>query len=311
MKNLISWVEFSKACFGFFGWPGQLACPGARSAQEARGLPLSFFLSLLPVAFGDPDKQVVRATQMPRILLRGALLLLVVAAVIGSAGRAQAASLDDANRVFAAGQYQASTQGYETVLAQNGYSAPVLFDLGNSYYREGDFARAILAYQRARVLAPEDADIAANLALAQKQGGLAVTDAPWSEKVTRILSASGWAWLGCVAWTLLCGSLLLRTVLPRRRFVFSVGAMACAFVLLDAIAALALSSGQLREAVVVDKNAAALISPFPAAQTVFSPVAGETVAVQKAYGDFLLVTDHAGHTGWVSKAQVTPVVPLG
>ncbi len=41
------------------------------------------------------------------------------------------------------------------------------------------------------------------------------------------------------------------------------------------------------------------------------PAAGETVAVQKAYGDFLLVTDHAGHSGWVSKTQVTTVVPLG
>ncbi len=289
MKKFISWVE----------------CLGACGVQQV-AVALRATEQYLPTVAGPAT-----ATKMRRSFRRGSLLLLIFAVIIGWAGRAQAASLDEANRAFVAGQYQASTQGYEAVLAQKGYSAPVLFDLGNSYYREGDYARAILAYQRARVLAPNDADIGANLQAAQKQAGLAVTEVPWSEKVTRILSASGWAWLGCAAWTLLCVSLLMRAVLPARRFAFSVAGMACAFVLVDAIAALAVSSGPLREAVVVDKNASALISPFPAAQVVFSPAAGETVAVQEMYGDFLRVTDHAGHTGWVSKAQVTPVVPLG
>jgi SH3-like domain-containing protein len=58
----------------------------------------------------------------------------------------------------------------------------------------------------------------------------------------------------------------------------------------------------------VGKNAAALISPFPAAQTEFTPAPGETVTVQEAYNDFLRVTDRAGHSGWMAKAQVEPVV---
>ena len=129
------------------------------------------------------------------------------------------------------------------------------------------------------------------------------------EKLTGLLSASGWGWLACATWTLLCVSLLARMAVPQRRSVFTFCAVLSIFVLIDSIAAIALSSDPLHQAVVIDKNASALISPFPSAQTVFSPSPGETLTVQKSYDDFLLVKDSAGHTGWISKMQITPIVP--
>ncbi|MCE0522416.1 MAG: tetratricopeptide repeat protein [Methylacidiphilales bacterium] len=235
--------------------------------------------------------------------------LILAGSVLCLAMPAQAETLDDANRAFAAGHYHESTLGFQAVLAREGYSAPVLFDLGNSSYCEGDFAQAILAYKRAQWLSPNDPDIAANLQLAQKQAGLSVAEPSWMEKITRTLSASGWAWVGSGAWTLFCASLLARAILPQRRSLFFLTGAASVLVLFTAIAAGVISSGELRQAVVTDKNASALISPFPAAQTVFSPPPGETVTVQKAYNDFFLVKDAAGHTGWISKTQITPIVP--
>jgi len=236
-------------------------------------------------------------------------LLMLAGAALFLAAPMRAETLDDANRAFAAGHYHDSTVGYQAVLAQNGYSVPVLFDLGNSYYREGDATQAILAYQRAQWLAPNDPDIAANLRLAQQQAGLAVAEPHWYEKIGRALSASGWAWIASGAWTLLCASLLLRVALPQRRSLFSLAGTVSALLLLTAMAAMIVQSTELNRAVVTDKNASLLISPFPAAQTVFSPPQGETVAVQKAYEDFLLVKDSAGRTGWISKTQITPIIP--
>jgi len=236
-------------------------------------------------------------------------LLILAGMALFLTGPAWAETLDDANRAFAAGQYHDSTVGYQAVLAQNGYSAPVLFDLGNSYYRGGDLTQAILAYQRAQWLAPNDPDIAANLQFAQKQAGLPVTESPWYEKLGSALNASEWAWIACGAWTLLCVSLLLRPILPQRQSLFSLSSALSALLILAASAAAFVQSNALHQAVVIDKNATALISPFPAAQTVFSPPAGATVAVQKAYDDFLLVKDSAGHTGWISKTQIAPIIP--
>jgi tetratricopeptide (TPR) repeat protein len=238
-------------------------------------------------------------------------LLLLALVLVAAPLRADTVSLDDANRAFAAGKYHDSTQAYEAVLAERGYSAPVLYDLGNSLYREGSVGPAILAYKRAQWLAPNDADIAANLKLAQQQAGVPIADSPWYEKVTHLLDASSWAWLGSTAWILFCLSLLARRLAPPAQTAFSLSATASALVIILSTLSAALSSGGLNEAVIIDKNASALISPFPAAQTVFSPASGDTVTVQKAYNDFLLVADRAGHSGWISKSQVTPVVPTG
>ncbi len=235
------------------------------------------------------------------------ILFLAIAAMFVPM-RVQAASLDDAHRAFAEGKYRESTQDYQSVLAEKGFAAPVLFDLGNSLFREGNLAQAILAYKRAQVLAPGDPDIAANLQYVQKQAGLAVAEPQWSDKLTGILSASGWAWVGFAAWSVLCVSFFLRRILPQRRALFSLSGVVSVLVLAMAIAANVVSSWGLNQAVVVGKNAAALISPFPAAQTEFTPAPGETVTVQKAYNDFLLVTDRAGHSGWIAKTQVEPVV---
>jgi len=227
------------------------------------------------------------------------------------AGHAPAETLDDANRAFAEGHYHESTLGFQALLSQEGYSAPVLFDLGNSYDREGDFAQAIVAYKRAQWLSPDDPDIAANLRLAQKQAGLPVTEPLWSEQISRLLSASGWAWVGSGAWTLLCASLLARTALPQRRSLFFLSGAASALVLFTAIAAMVILSNELHQAVVTDKSASALISPFPDARAVFSPSPGETVTVQKAYHDFFLVKDAANRMGWISKSQIALLVSDG
>lgn len=236
------------------------------------------------------------------------ILALMTAALV-FAGHAAAQTLDDANRAFVAGKYPEATQAYEAVLAQKGYSAPVLFDLGNAYYQQGNLGQAILAYQRALWLAPGDADIAANLQLAQKQAGLAATAPHGADRIARVLSASGWAWLGCAAWTLLCASLLLRVVVPRQTTLFNFTAIASAFVLTTAFAGAVFASDALKQAVIVDKNVSAFIAPFPGAQIVFSPAPGETVTIQETHGDFLRVTDRSGHAGWISKGQVTPIVP--
>jgi tetratricopeptide (TPR) repeat protein len=221
----------------------------------------------------------------------------------------RAATLDEAHGAFASGKFQISTAAYQAVLDEKGYSAPVLFDLGNSYFREGNYPQAILAYKRALWLAPGDEDILANLQMAQKEAGSIVEEPSRIAKMAGVLSVNGWAWTGCVAWTLLCVSVLLRAVLPGRRTLLAGSGFACVVVLLGAFAAIAVSSSDLHEAVVVDKNAAALRSPFPAAQSVFTPAPGETVKIEKAYNDYLLVADGAGHSGWIAKNQVAPVVP--
>jgi hypothetical protein len=159
------------------------------------------------------------------------------------------------------------------------------------------------------LLAPGDPDIATNLQLAQKQAGITATDPYWLEKLSGLLSASDWAYLGSGAWVLFCAGLWARAAWPWRQTLFALSNTAAVLILVAAVAAIVISSSHLHEAVVIDKKASALISPFPAAQVMFSPSAGETVTIEKSYDDFLLMKDQAGHTGWIDKTQVTLIIP--
>lgn len=74
-----------------------------------------------------------------------------------------------ANHLYESGQYQQAAQAYQQLVDQ-GFSDSVLFyNLGNAYFKQGDYGRAILNYRRAELLAPRDADIATNLNLARTQ----------------------------------------------------------------------------------------------------------------------------------------------
>jgi hypothetical protein len=70
-----------------------------------------------------------------------------------------------ANAAYEAGDYPSAIGDYTRVV-ESGVATPELFyNLGNAYYKEGDLGRAVLWYERARRLAPRDADLRENLAL--------------------------------------------------------------------------------------------------------------------------------------------------
>ena len=85
--------------------------------------------------------------------------------------RADQPALAAAAHAAAAGDYPAAVRNYEQVLKRDGFSAPVLFNLGNAWLRLGKPARAILDYERALVLAPHNPAIEANLAAARSVPG--------------------------------------------------------------------------------------------------------------------------------------------
>ena len=94
--------------------------------------------------------------------------------------------------------YLSAIQIYENLL-QQGESAEVYYNLGNSYYKSGDIARAILNYERALLLEPGNGDVRANLEIARAKTVDKVTPMPeyffisWINALTSLLSIDAWA----------------------------------------------------------------------------------------------------------------------
>jgi len=83
---------------------------------------------------------------------------------------AQDELFEEGNRLYQQEDYQGALDNYLRI-REAGFESPGLYyNIGNAYFKANELGRAILYYERARRLAPSDADILANLELARSLG---------------------------------------------------------------------------------------------------------------------------------------------
>lgn len=73
------------------------------------------------------------------------------------------------NAHYRQGDYEKAIAAYEWVIAQGLQNAEVYYNLGNAHFKAGQLGRAILWYERALKRDPDDGDIRANLRFANAQ----------------------------------------------------------------------------------------------------------------------------------------------
>jgi hypothetical protein len=190
------------------------------------------------------------------------------------------------------------------------YSADGLYNLANSYARAGQPGLAVLNYERAALLAPYDADIAANLEYVRTSAHVPTAPPPsrWV-RLAASISPTLSAWLGVVGIALIGTALLAKRVAPRLKWIRPISVLLGA-----ALIALTLSNAMLlwprmHEAVVLVNQAPVLVSPVPIADTAFVLPEAETVIMTAKHDDFILVRTRAGLSGWVTRANLGAVVP--
>ncbi len=110
--------------------------------------------------------------------------------------------------------YISAAQAYESLLT-NGESAELYYNLGNSYYKMGDIAKAILNYERALLLDPGSNDIRFNLDMAKAKTVDKVEETPeiffvsWTKSLVNMHGITAWAICGIVFFILFIVSLYL------------------------------------------------------------------------------------------------------
>ena len=216
---------------------------------------------------------------------------------------------ENANNAFTHGNYVEATRGYENIIAQQGWSAPVLFNLANAQQCAGQFGRAILNYERAALLAPHDPDIEMNLQRVRQAAGLETGSRSRIESVSQLLSLNGWVGFALVALFLLAAMQPLRQLQPRSQRLLSWGGVTAAFLMAVAAAAIVIRWPDLSRAVVTVPEAVAGVSPVTLAEPLFKLRAGEVVSWQQSHGDYALIENQAGHEGWVKAGEVARVIP--
>ena len=160
------------------------------------------------------------------INLRKVLFFLLTLCLIGSA-YAQDTALKEAEVAYTKEDYAKAIELYEGILKSNGESAAVYYNLGNTYYKAGKIAPAILNYERCLLLDPGDSDARFNLQMARQKtidkiepvGDFFLVK--WFKSVENLGSADSWAKTGIVCFRLLDLVLFLSLgTLEEDRFLF-------------------------------------------------------------------------------------------
>jgi tetratricopeptide (TPR) repeat protein len=106
---------------------------------------------------------------LPLIALLLGAVLIGGLALLTPVERANETAVSAANALVENGHAAEAIEIYEQLITAGAHDSALYYNLGNAYFRTGDLARAVDNYRLAAELAPRDADIRANLALALRQ----------------------------------------------------------------------------------------------------------------------------------------------
>ena len=135
---------------------------------------------------------------------------LLLAMICFGGTSAKAVTKNNADTEYQKGNYQQAIRDYEEIL-KNGESAEIYFNLGNAYYRTDNITKAVLNYERARLLSPGDDDINFNLQFARSKTIDKITPQSemffitWYKSLVNFTSVDNWAKTGilCIVMALL------------------------------------------------------------------------------------------------------------
>lgn len=236
-------------------------------------------------------------------------LLLALSLALFVNGQSADQLYKSANQLYKNNQFDQAAAAYEKILAQGYGTAEVYYNLGNCYYKLKNTGKAILNFERAHQIAPDDEDISHNLKLAQLKTidklvpvpQLAVATA-WNNFTTS-QSSKGW---GIFALGFIWVALIIFAVylfISKKGFILFLGSV---FLLLS-IAAVSLAFKQSRveenpdSAILLVSNVNVKSAPDANGTDLFTIHEGIKLEICDQVGSWTKIRLADGKVGWIEK----------
>lgn len=219
-----------------------------------------------------------------------------------------------ANQLYKATQYEESAAIYREILSNGLVSAELYYNLGNAEYRKGDFAQAILNYERALRLSPADNDIKENLALAKSKTTDNINERPrfflsrWASDINHRFSANRWGAICIIFVVLVCVAVsffFMSKSYRIRKASFFVGIL-LVFLLAAAIANAIVSNNRLDshdEAIITTPAVSIKSSPDGSSAEKYILHEGTKIFIKDMVEDWAKIELEDGNTGWISSSD--------
>ena len=240
------------------------------------------------------------------------ILVLLVLPVLGMPANE---TLGKAEKAYDAKDYKAAVSLYEELIKEGYSSYQLYYNLGNSYYKNGELGRAIHAYEIARKIEPDEEDVKINLGIANSKT-IDKIDTKENFFITAVKSnilhyftTSTWAWFTIFSLLISCSAFFVF-------YVFSSGlvkriALSCSlaalflFILTYFLGNSALQAKlENKFAIVLVKEIKIMNEPTMTATTKFRLHEGTKVRVVENNGNWLLIKLENGNEGWLKTEEI-------
>lgn len=242
--------------------------------------------------------------------------------------RAESPLTAQADSAYNADEFRQAADMYLNVIQEEGPSAKLYYNLGNSYYRLGEMGNAIIAYERALRLDPSDKDVRNNLDFVNAR----ITDRPGErgtflgnalDAISAYAHSNTWAWIAFTCFVLTLAGLLaylFSQMVPVRKIGFFGGIltfMACCISLFFSFRAAAIASADNVAVITVpstilsttprvpqDRSQEAMLLHEGTKVTILDSVRSTTDSIHSMWYD--VEVDNA-HRAWINAAAVQKI----
>ncbi len=223
--------------------------------------------------------------------------------------------LKEASDAYSKGDYPHAVDLYEQALVEQGEAAELYYNLGNSYYKADNIAKAILNYERALLLSPNFVDARFNLEITQQRvvdkiepvGSFFLSQ--WSDTLRERFSSDGWANLAIISFLLFIGGLTLY-FFTNRIWTKKTGFFGAIFFLTLCIIANNYSAAQKNK--YLNRNRAVVFAPSVSIKStpdqngtdLFILHEGTTVEIKSKLGSWTEIELADGNVGWIEQNKI-------
>ena len=211
---------------------------------------------------------------------------------------------------------------YEAEIQQNKLNqkeSPTLYyNLGNTYFRDNQVAKAIVNYERALLLDPGDSDMRHNLRFARTriEDKIDIADTffitQWIRGIQNLYSGNTWAIIGIVLFLLFIvaiGTYMISSRLTIRKISFYASLVLVSLVIIANVFAFRQKDKIVNRStgIVMTASVSIYTSPDSHSQELFRLHEGSKVRIKRTEGNWIEIEIANGSVGWLQKKNIETI----